>query len=490
MNADLTTLVLALLGAIFMVLNVIFKFIDFHDKLIKLNGLINRLIFKQDLQSLFSESVKRPTYNKAQLIKEVMNYYNEAFEETSPALQIVDNLYLESCLSVHGNSKNSVRNCARFLCLYANEWCLSKNPAFSITVSYIDEESNQILSPRIEDIVKEYTGFSLLFDYFNSFRNESNKLFESETYDLTELEGYNPLNMCFSKGKYSKLINFNEAIARETKFISHRMAKLTRAGKTNYPHEKLSKKILTRILLSKSNYRLRNLYPVEHLLNYKEYPCSIGLNVFTVLKARSKYFTFIQRRPPTMAENPGMAHVLPAGTFQPHPAGSNKEWKKQCDFKYTVFRELIEEVFDIEFMQHPEKPSAIFSPDTLIPVKNKKTKDTVKYEIGELIPIQNDEIGDLVGDYILVPTSYSIDLLPIKPQLSFILYFESERLYDILCDCEIGTVSEGKMEICEIDSEEFVELIRDDLNEERFTQTGSIAFAEGYYYFKKHICPA
>jgi hypothetical protein len=57
------------------------------------------------------------------------------------------------------------------------------------------------------------------------------------------------------------------------------------------------------------------------------------------------YSTFIHKRKKDQVESPGFYHVVPAGTFQPV---SEHDIETQYSFEFTIFREFLEELFDME----------------------------------------------------------------------------------------------------------------------------------------------
>lgn len=463
----------------------VFSLPEIFQKFHNLKSLINLIIFKSDLSELYENSIRHPEFNNEFLYRNIFRYYERDKKRFFPDYKYLDYDYFVSCLPFLDKLSESQIQVMNFPILFKPQWCLSKNKDLQISTVYTNRESNVNLGKLAMAAMKEYTGECYFFDYFKKrFKDD---LFDSQTYDLCLLTGNNHLRMEFSRGRYHQLMNFNEAIARETKYLCHMYSTLIpptidcRLGKS------LRAKILQILLLSKSRFRIRNKYPLINILDYESFPCSIGLNIFTILKAHDRFYTFIQKRPDDMAENPGMSHVLPGGTFQPHPSNPDEEWFKQCDFQYTVFRELLEEMFDLEFMQKPGSNDAVHFANTSIPVFNLKTREERIVPVEEILPISLNEDGMLEGKFTIVPTSFLIDMVPVKPQVSLVLYFESDALYDLILTSRMGSKSEGPMLYYDLESRAFEEFVKDNLNVTKFTQTGSIALAEGYHYFRKYI---
>ena len=482
--------VFKLIGVMTVSINIIklaFSLPEFFQKFRNFMSLINVIIFKSDLPELYENSIRYPKYNNEFLYRNIFRYYDRDKKRYFPDYKYLDYNYFVSCLPFLYKLSESQIQLMNFPILFKPQWCLSNNEDFGIETVYNNQEKTNDLNERAMSAMKEYTGETYFFDYFKKrFKND---LFDSQTYDLCSLTDDNHISMIFSKGSYRQLMNFNEAIARESKYLCHMYSTQIPPTSDYRLGKSLRARIFHKSLLSKSRFRIRNKYPLKNILDYKSFPCSIGLNVFTILKAKGRFYTFIQKRPDDMAENPGMSHVLPAGTFQPHPSNPDEEWSKQCDFKYTVFRELLEEMFDVEFMQKPGSNDATHFVDISIPILDIKTREKKMVPVQDILPIRLDDEGILEGEFTIVPTSFIIDMVPVKPQVSLVLYFESDYLYDLIQTSIIGSKSEGPMLYYDLDSRAFEEFVKDNLNVTKFTQPGSIAVAEGYHYFRKYINP-
>jgi hypothetical protein len=359
--------------------------------------------------------------------------------------------------------------------------------SFVIDNTQKKETKNELLNHKtVRRFARKHTGKNDFYSYLATKRN----LHDSIVFNLHSFK-YNKstttIKLNFGIGAYRNYINLNEAIVSETKFSTFLK---------NYSSEqevlKIRKFFLNHLLKS-SLHQIRKLIPFSNILDYEKHPCSIGLNVFTVFKAENRYYTIFQNRNPNLVENPGFKHVLPAGTYQPFSlqVGYRREDYHHGDFSHTVFRELAEELFDVEQLQNANEPDAVLM-DELVIEKKLLTDQSVavRATIGELFNIRindNFEIEklDQKGALRLIPTAFYIDLLSLKPQVSLFLYFESDKLLDFMAKVPLSNRIEGNANYVEVDSDEFYNIIKDHLFTGNFTHTGIIPFIEGYSYFKK-----
>jgi hypothetical protein len=319
-------------------------------------------------------------------------------------------------------------------------------------------------------IVKRYTNETHFFDFYKKEINS--KVYKSVTYDLKKLADEANLELEFCVGDYVDYMNFNEVISKETRLIAYQK---------HHVYRKIS--------ISNNMFKARNKYPYKDLLNYLKFPCTIGVNVFTIIKASGKFYTLLQHRKTKELnpEQPNLYHVIPAGTFQPHPFDSNVQLLEQFSLAHTVLRELLEEVFNLDEFRYQDDITARQVIDAPIELTHKTTHDKKTMLLNELIEIDITDKSLNTGSYQIIPTSYHIDLLPLKPQISCVFYTESDALYDVLDNYIIGSDFEGKAILYELDSDFFKNQIKDLLNIEKFTTTGAIALAEGYYYYLTHL---
>lgn len=465
---------------------VITAIIAAYDKYVFFGTLKKKLlkaIFQVDVEKLFKDSITNPSYKLEDLHRHVLKYYEKDKITYLSDFSYVNYEYMQSCIPFLDELDVPQRDKLKFPILYKKRWTLSGNSNLGIGSSFDADFRRPNLAKNCIPRMNYYSGESYFYEFFNTVRN--GRLFNSGTYDLFGMEGGDQLQLNFCKGHYKDLIDFNEAIGYESKYYSYRRSLWDNVTHGNKIILNCKRKISKWLSSSPRNYKLRKLYPLKELLSYREYPCSIGLNIFTIFKANAKYYTFIQFRDPGLAEIPNLDHVLPAGTFQPHPGRDNHEWKQQCSFVYTVFRELLEELFDKDFLKKQSSPEAqefLFSKFDIV---HKRTREVKKISLDDFIHFTSTD--NLEGEFKIIPTSFSIDLISLKPQVSLVLYFESDYLLGIASDYCIGSSDEGLTRLFDVESDTFKEFVISEMNRDCFTQTGSIALAEGYDYFLRHI---
>jgi len=417
--------------------------------------------YESDLPGYFQAAIKSlPLFNYSLLYDRIYQFY----ENRKAKLPEEYFFYRMGSMNNIGDSSLNLK----VPLLLKKEWTISNNPNFQLYYELNFTKQNKMIEDRFSSITKEYTGYNDFMEFMHDEIN--NELYESETYNLYDLQEKEMLHLRFCKGSYSDYIRQYEAIGKETIYLYFReMVKKEKGKVYNY------------------YYRLRNLLKDQIVQNYHEYPCSIGLNVFTIIDAGSKFYTLVQDRNATLPEHPKLLHVVPAGTFQPHPPIDNKSWEEQFYFEHTIIREFAEEMFDFDVARHPKRKSSENFLNEIMKIDIKGTTVSVNKSIADLLKIDTTDKSYKTGSYKIIPTSFSIDMMPVKPQISFVMHIQNSELCELLIKAALGSEYEGKVKMLEIDSPDFQRFVREHLNVNSFTPTGIIAFEEGYKYFQKYI---
>lgn len=419
--------------------------------------------FKKDTQNVTD-------IKKLDMYKLLFSFYNKKppkLHENYKDLKwhYVDKAYLKGILG--DLIDNDDEDYYKFPIWMYDEWCLSKNQHFHIKIkkpyeitqskkSEIVKNNKSLFQKKFNKLSKRYTGYD---DFAKWMRKELDALLtNSDTYNLCALNYKdNKLELDFCMCKYKAYININELINKELIFASQ---------------EKMGYNSL------KARMKYGN-----YLLNFNENPITIGLNVFTIIKAKAKYYTLIQRRNnEKLSEYPSTTHVVPAGTFQPQP-DHQKYYIEQCDLAYTVLREFLEEIFFQDIVREPNNlNSSVFLQRNFKLTNKISIKDKI-FRLNDFLKFNKKSLSK-GKNYNIIPTSFHIDLTTLKPQISLVLYIDSDELMDVLNSYSIGSEQEGSVEMYELGSKDFKNFIKENLNIEHFTPTGSISLAEGYYCYK------
>ena len=323
----------------------------------------------------------------------------------------------------------------------------------------------------------------VFLDYYNYpilIASFGKQIFDKKTFDLdtvcwNDKENKNILRLNFKLGSYFNYVNYYELISKELYFHLY-------TGKIKCSKIKdCSKKELLKL------YRILTfreaLKDIDILKDFKKRPVKLGINVFVLMKKPDKnYCTFIQKRGETQVEYPGFYHVAPAGTFQPLCNFDENIVKDQFNFSFTVLRELLEEIYNLEEADKKNNWSDPFKIFNLNDI-GKLLQGGCDFEKGQ-IPL-NGKNGDI---YEIIPTGFLIDLVSLKPELTLILHITDTKIYEKSTNNIEGNW-EGPVKEFDIEGREFKRFLNQNLNIDNFLPAGAVALAEGLNYYLKKIKP-
>ncbi len=229
----------------------------------------------------------------------------------------------------------------------------------------------------------------------------------------------------------------------------------------------------------------------------KKNPTKMGISSLLIMKKKcGGYAVFLHKRGLKVVEEPDLYHVVPAGTFQPYSAFDRSTIEAQFCFEYTILRELLEEVFDLEAADRGNwaDPFRIF--------KLKCGGEGNRFCPGELL-VQNEALqkasdsnqGPCRFETCLQPsveiriTGLVFDLVGLKPQLIAVTVVKDPELYD-RGHAALAANWEAEIKQFNLDEggepgEELQRFLRENLSVDRFLPTGAVALAEGPRFFKQ-----
>jgi len=425
----------------------------------------------------------------------LLNYYREKLVVSEKHF-IIDKQYFTKTLVFIQPTKNDADKSYSFPLIVPNiEWLKSKNAALQIKKRpdvrcSKPKETTNILKKPAEDLLSKFC-----IDWYPSFLSSFGKILGDDiTYDLCGIDKEKK-ELVFQLGSYLNYAIYYDLIAREIYF------RLYCEQKKPFPH-------LDKIVPSELPLRLT----IKDLFEFNNRPVKIGLNTFVIMKKdNDKYYTFLQQRGSSLLEYPNVFHVAPAGTFQPS-GYFREEQTNLCDqefnFEFTVLREFLEEICGIkEAVEHKEiSPYAIFtkkigengfSPGAWMlgyeqSTKNENlTKEDLE-KLGENLKnnpsqfVGNNAYQKIKDKWEIIPTGFFIDLVTLKPELTFVMWVKDECLYNELEKFRWGNW-EGAIKDYEIDSNEFSTFLKEKLNIKFFLPSGAVAVAEGLNYYYNYV---
>lgn len=405
--------------------------------------------------------------------RKISEYYK--ITTTNTALSdyaFTDKDYITRCIARHPTLAVQFREAKDlydFPVITKRNWLMSNNPMLNIQLGMF-RNTDGAKSIDIRKQSKDFLRFFNINNFASYLALKGHKIWNAAIFELVgceEVGSEKELRLNFALGDYYRYVNNNELLLKELYF------ELYASLRKDFNTKEIRK-------LLPETYHIRKSIPLDHVFSFENRPTSVGVSAFVIMnKGDGRYCTFIQRRSGNQVEYPGFFHVAPAGTFQPLSEFDSEIIEKQCNFSFTVLRELLEEVFDLEKADRNKSsdPFNIFKLDIAI-------NENAKFCPGEILQIHSE--AKLENDmYKIVPTSFSVDLMTLKPHITFVLIIKTPELYQKACLSFRGNW-EGNIKEFDIESNEFSRFIERNLNINGFPPGGAIVLAEGIdYYFTK-----
>jgi len=347
-----------------------------------------------------------------------------------------------------------------FPLFFRHSWLLSRSKSLDFKLKTIDSHTKlpeNSLNRPTQMFLKKF-GIS---DYCDFLSKECEKnIWDQETFDLYAMYQKNGiLEFTCCMGMYS---NFAQT------------------------YELVQKELYYNFVCGKHDFALRKTINFAHLEDYHSRPAKIGLNVCLVMKRPDGGDTlFIHKRRETLVEYPGFYHVIPAGTFQPV---TTVDRDKQFNFTYSIAREILEELFNMEEADktfRKDDPMKIFS----LPVTRQGLPTIVP---GKILFGENPDLDKtFTNNFDLVPTGFLVDILSFKPELLFFMYVKNPEIYRILDDyIEKNWEGEGIFK-CDITGYKYnrnaYKFIEPLITVDYFLPAGAVAICEGLKYYEENI---
>lgn len=430
----------------------------------------------EKIRRTFSSVCKMPATEVAtygEVYKELFSHYNLDNKKTSNDIIYINRSYFNRTVLSHYVNQvdmDSKEIQYKFPLICKNHWLKSNYNDLII------EKDGPLKFQQVEEIkhildspANEFLKCLQMESYPAFLASTGKQIWNAKTFDISSIEDKNKtLKLSFILGCYFNYVQYYDLISKELYFH------LYTSGNKEYSGRSLIKQLPRK-------YILRDSVSIDEIFDFKNRPVKLGINIFVLMKKKdeNKYCTFIQKRGNSQVEYPGFYHVAPAGTFQPLSEFDRDIIQRQCEFQYTVLRELLEEVYDLEKADRNKDvdPFDIF--------RIEKRKDfrpglslLTENEIEEGIPLSNDK-------YEIIPTGFLIDLVTLKPELTVILHIKDSAVY-ASSKKNIEGNWEGSVKEFDIESDEFIRFLNQNLNIDNFLPAGAVALAEGLnFHFKK-----
>lgn len=354
----------------------------------------------------------------------------------------------------------------KFPILFKEKWLRSYNKSMTI-------ELNQALRERCENgslFVKgqKFLSSFNICNYFEFLKKDCEKdIWPGKTFDLYKFEEKgDTLELTFCMGNYSRFVQTYDLLQKELLY--------------NYSN-------------GHKKYDLRGEIDFGNITDYSKRPAKTGIVVFTIMKrGDGKYSIFIHERKDAQLENSRFTSVLPAGAFQPQGDAKRTE---QFKFGYTIFREFLEEIFNMEEVDKEYRltdPMKIF----LLPTSHASDIDVNPSITPGKLLLNFNQNGEPDLDlfetkkYTLIPTGFMIDITSFKPELTFLLYIKDINFYNITHDyieaSWEGTIAEYDLTGDEL-SGNFREFVIKSLNNNSFCPASTVSIIEGLKWFSENI---
>lgn len=428
----------------------------------------------EKITKTFSAVCKLPAPEVAkydQVYKEIFSYYGFNNENIPNNLFVIDKEYFARCVEEHYVTVHLDKSLVqyKFPLICRKNWLKSNDDKLQIKkdglcdFSQLKDEDNPLYEPATD-----FLKISQIESYPAFLASIGKQIWDAKTFDLCSIDEKNhTLQLRFVLGSYFSYVNYYDLISKELYFYIY----------TSRSKE-FSKRALRKLL--PKNFILRNSVNLNNVFEFQNRPVKLGINVFVLMKKdEDRYCTFIQKRGKFQVEYPSFYTVAPAGTFQPLSEFDKDTIQSQFHFPFTVLRELLEEVYDLEKADRNRDvdPFEIFRIEKISgfsPGRSLLNAD----EISNGIPFNNDK-------YEIIPTGFLIDLVSLKPELTVLLHIKDSEVYKKGKNNVEGNW-EGSVKEFDIESESFVSFLNQNLNIDSFSPAGTVALAEGLdYYFTK-----
>lgn len=412
---------------------------------------------KEKLKSIIIKGIEEfTTYSR--LYEFLYNFYSADIEKMQGKYFMANYEYFKEIFGEKIRFSNESNY--RFPLIFKQNWVRSNNDKFCMELRPLVDECD-IRKYSLISVGKKFLKRFGISDYMSFIRDEcKKKVWRQTTFDLFELEEKdNTIIISCLKGNYLYFVQTYELIQKELYYNC----------------------------ICKKRFILRKKLSFDKLEDYSSRPAKIGVSVFTIMKRKDGgYSTFIHERRSEQVEYPRFSHVAPAGTFQPV---SEHNIEIQYSFGFTVFREFLEELFDLEEADtkyRESNPIKIFSL-----YKNRPEMNLPSISPGRLLLGKKPDLSKTkTGKYELVPTGFLIDITSFKPELTFVLYIKDENIHDALFKyikgCWEADIGEYDLTGNAFDGN-FFEYLNKHLNNDKFLPAGAVAVSEGIRWYTKHL---
>lgn len=302
-----------------------------------------------------------------------------------------------------------------------NEWLLSANQNFTITQRLVNFDRVELTNSTILGAVDKFMQGFQIGSLSTILLTAGKRFWDNPTFDITKFEEKGEKNgrwveLTFQVGSYSNYVRTHEILRHEL-YYNYVVSNSTGKGHADPTVQAVRRSF--------------EISTFADLFNYVKRPATLGLNIFPIFnKGDGSYCTFLHRRSEDLVENPGFFNVVPSGTFQPLSIFDDSEIARQCSFSYTVLRELMEELYNLE---HADKSSAS-NPFHIFRLEACVGKHGSFVPGRLLIPdkIFNGEKvipNEISGLMLIKPTAFTVNLVTMKPELAVILLVRDQKVY-------------------------------------------------------------
>lgn len=280
------------------------------------------------------------------------------------------------------------------------EWVASPGEELAIQLKFSSEP--QQVTPRNQAFIDHLS------------RDLGDRIWDQPIYRLVSVERPDlsaPLSLTFAAGTYFDFIGSCEVLAGElTSILQNTRGTSSHLGNMNPEDIEVG-------ALAKASRKLKHRRQVapdlKSIEDLTRRSCKVGLSVvFALAKGDGMYRILLARRSMQMAENAGMLHVIPAGTFQPSRAGKAAADNEDFDLRLAVLREVAEECFGLDLERGERGLRA----------------DTFQTEPGirELVALLSG------GEAKLLWTAFGYDMLSAKPELTGLLKVDDPKFLELI----------------------------------------------------------
>ncbi len=446
---------------------------------------------KHQLRNIFSSICRSPATEVASyedVYNKIFSYY-KLYGRTD--LVIIDKQYLLRCIEALGSTINKESKVKfdkpehyKFPLICENWWLKSKCPNLLIDNKLVKTKNDRdvlLSDDKLKKSIKFLNSFQIE-NYPDFLASIGKEIWNGRTFDLCFIKRENnKLELHFALGRYFNYVKYNDLIAKELYF--HLYIKNNKEFSKQLQLLWLLNRLLLNMLFSKK-LTLRDTVPQDQIFNFEGRPVKLGIIVFVLMKKNDeKYCTFIQKREEHQVEHPGFYNVAPAGAFQPLSVFDKDIIEKQFLFQYTVLREFLEEVYDLEEADRKNRSADPFNIFKIEKEKNSGFRPgkllLTENEIKEGIPLRNDK-------YEIIQTGFLIDLVSLKPELTVLLHIKDKKVYSESKEKNEGNW-EGQVKEYDIESDDFINFLNENLNINNFSPAGAVALAEGLNYYLTRI---